>query len=204
MCWMKNAWPVKALALGGRQNRLTAEGVPCIDQNFDVYSVEYSFADGAKFIMDGRSMLGCQDVYASYAQGTKGNAIVSKTGDCGLPSSTHTGQLPKRSNLIWESKVAPNETSPYQNEWNDLVDAIRNDKPYNEAKRGVEASLTSSMGRMSAHTGREITFDEMLGGEHEYAPNLDKLTFDGPAPVMPNANGKYPVPQPGIVTNREF
>ena len=44
------------------------------------------------------------------------------------------------------------------------------DKPYNEAKRGVEASLVTSMGRMAAHTGQEITFDEMLNCEHEMAP----------------------------------
>jgi len=43
-----------------------------------------------------------------------------------------------------------------------LVDAIRDDKPYNEVQRGVEASLVSSMGRMSANTGREVTFDQML------------------------------------------
>ena len=49
------------------------------------------------------------------------------------------------------------------------MDAVRDDKPYNEVKRGVEASLVSSMGRMAAHTGREITFDEMLQCEHEMA-----------------------------------
>ncbi len=106
--------------------------------------------------------------------------------------------------MLWESKGAPNERDPYQNEWNDLVDAIRNDKPYNEVKRGVEASLVTSMGRMAAHTGRIITFDQMLNCEHEFAPDVDKLTMDGPAPLMADANGKYPVPQPGIVTDREY
>ena len=130
-------------------------------------------------------------------------AIASKAGDCGLPSATYKGRLPKKENLIWQSKLAPEESNPYQNEWNDLMDAIRNDKPYNEAKRGVEASVVTSMGRVSAHTGREVTFEEMLNNKLEYAPNLDKLTFDGPAPVMPDSSGKYPVPQPGIVTDRE-
>ena len=201
---MKNAWPVKALALGGRHYKKNSDGVPFIDQNFDVYSVEYSFADGAKFVMDGRSMTGCPPTYASYAQGTKGMAIVSKSGDCGLPSSTYKGQLPVRSNQIWQSKIGPGEGNPYHNEWVDLVDAVRNDKPYNEAKRGVEASLVTSMGRMAAHTGRAFTFEELLKSDDEYAPNLDKLTFDGPAPLMPDANGTYPIPQPGITMKREF
>jgi predicted dehydrogenase len=204
VCWMKNAWPTKAVTLGGRQIRTTADGIPCVDQNFDVYSVEYSFADGAKFIMDGRSMSGCENIYASYGQGTKGNAIFSRAGDCGLPSSTYKGQIPTRSNLIWESKIKPGEEDPYTNEWNDLLYAIRNDKPYNEVKRGVEASIVSSMGRMSAHMGRTVTFDELLNSQLEYAPNLDKLTFDGPAPLLPDANGKYPIPQPGMNTKTEF
>jgi hypothetical protein len=54
------------------------------------------------------------------------------------------------------------------------------------------------------HGGRTVTFEELLNSDHEYAPNLDKITLDGPAPVMPDAEGKYPIPQPGIVTKREY
>jgi hypothetical protein len=39
------------------------------------------------------------------------------------------------------------------------LDAIRQDKPYNEARRGAEASLVTSMGRMAAHTGRIVTYN---------------------------------------------
>jgi len=90
------------------------------------------------------------------------------------------------------------------NEWNDLTEAIRNDKPYSEVKRGVEASLTTSMGRMAAHTGQEITFEQMLNHEHEYAPGADKLTMESPAPLLAGPDGKYPIPMPGITTNREY
>ncbi len=203
-CWMKNAWPVKAQALGGRHYRQSPDGKPFIDQNFDTYSVEYSFADGAKLIFDGRCIPDCNDVFSSYAQGTKGMAIVSKSGDCGTPSSTYKGQLPKRENMLWQSKGTPGEENPYQNEWNDLIDAIRGDKPYNEARRGVEASLVTSMGRMAAHTGREISYDDMLNCQHEFAPDADKMTMDGPAPLTADALGKYPVPMPGITTQREY
>ena len=199
LCWMKNAWPVKAQALGGRHYRGNS-----VDQNFDSYAVEYTFADGSKFMMDGRCINGCNDIYSSYAQGSKGLAIVSHHSDCGLPSSTYKGQNPERSNQLWVSKVDPDQQNPYQNEWNDLVDAIRNDKPYNEAKRGVEASLVTSMGRMAAHTGQEITFEEMLNSDHEYAPGLDKLTMDSSAPLRADSNGKYPVPEPGVKKKREF
>lgn len=198
-CWMKNAWPIKAMGLGGRHYR-----DDCVDQNFDNYSVEYTFEDGSKFVMDGRCATGAETVYYSAAHGTKGNAIISKSGDCGGDSSTYSGQLPNRANRIWQSEISPEESNPYQNEWNDLVDAIRDDTPYNEAKRGVEASLVTSMGRMAAHTGRTVTFEELLNSEDEYAPGLDKLTMDGPPPILPDATGHYPVPQPGITKKREF
>ena len=202
--WMKNAWPVKAQALGGRHYRQSAEGIAYIDQNFDVYAVEYTYEDGTKFNFDGRCMTGCNDIYSSYLHGTKGSAVVSKHGDCGQPSSLYTGQAPSSSGRIWESKVSEDEKDPYVNEWNDLMDAILNDKPYNEVKRGVETSLVTSMGRMAAHTGQEITFEDMLNCEHEMAPGLDKLTADSPAPLQLGKNGKYPVPQPGITTKREY
>ena len=209
LCWMKNSWPVSAQALGGRHYKKNPDGLDYVDQNFDTYSVEYTFADGSKFIMDGRCINGCKPIYHSFVHGTKGAAVVSADGDCGLPSSTWKTQMtdrnPKSPNKIWTSVVKPEERDPYLNEWNDLVDAIRNDKPYSEVKRGVEASLTTSMGRMAAHTGQEITFEQMLNSTHEFAPGADKFVdMNSPAPVQADANGKYPVPQPGIVRDREY
>ena len=204
LCWMKNAWPVKAQALGGRHYKNSPEGKPYVDQNFDSYSVEYTFADGAKMIMDGRCINGCNDIYKSFAHGSKGIAIVSNNSDCGLPSMTFKGQNPERSKMIWTSKIAQADADPYLNEWNDLMEAIRNNKPYNEVERGVKASLISSMGRKAAHTGQEITYDEMLNSTHEYAPDADKFTMDSPPPLKSDSDGKYPIPMPGITKEREY
>ena len=204
LCWMKNAWPVKAQAIGGRHYKTNPDGEPYVDQNFDSYSVEYTFPDGAKMYMDGRCINGCNDIYSSYAHGSKGIAVVSHSNDCDPPSRTFKGQNMSRPNMIWESKVDPALRNPYQNEWNELMDAIRNDKPYNEVERGVKASLVSSMGRKSAHTGQEITFDDMLNSDHEYAPDADKMTMDSPAPLVAGPDGKYPIPMPGITKNREY
>jgi predicted dehydrogenase len=203
MGWMKNQWPVKAQALGGRHYRTSPEGVMYVDQNFDTYSVEYTYADGTKFFFDGRTIAGCEQIYSSYMHGTKGSGIASKHGDCGQPSSLYASQ-DVASKMLWESKVRPEEEDPYQNEWNDMVDAIRDDKPYNEVQRGVEASLVSNMGRMAAHTGREVTYDQALNGDFEMSPNTDKFTMDSAAPLVADAHGRYPVPQPGIVTSREY
>lgn len=203
ICWMKNAWPIKAQALGGRHYK-TNGGVPFVDQNFDVYAAEYTFADGSVYNFDGRCMTGCSEIYSSFAHGTKGVAVASKSGDCGAPSSIYKGQNTDRANLLWESKTDPKERDPYKNEWRDLVSAIRDDKPYNEVQRGAEASLVTSMGRMAAHTGTIITYEQILNSTHEFGPNVDKLTEDGPAPLIADAQGRYPIPQPGIVTDREY
>ena len=204
LCWMKDAWPVNAQALGGRHYRESPEGVTYVDQNLDTYAVEYSFADGTRLNLDGRCINGCKNIYHSYIHGSKGSAIASKSGDCGLPSSTYKGQTPDRAQRIWESKVPFDQRNPYQNEWNDLVDAIRDDKAYNEAARGAITSMVTSMGRMAAHTGQEISYDQMLNCPHEMAPGLDKLTMDSPAPLKSDAQGRYPIPQPGIVKDQEY
>ena len=196
-CWMKNAWPVEAKALGGRHYR-----GDFVDQNFDTYDVEYTFADGSKFFMQGRNMVGCHQEFASYVHGTKGSAIVSTSSHFPARSRIFKNQNMTKENQVWE--YPDKEVTPYQLEWDHLIAAIRNDTPFNEVKRGVEASVVTSMGRMAAHTGQIITYDEMLNCEHEFAPGVDKLTPEGPAPIQANAEGKYPVPMPGIIKTREF
>jgi hypothetical protein len=194
---MKDAWPVKAQALGGRHYRGDK-----IDQNFDLYSVEYTFADGAKLFLEGRCMNGCVDDHSSHAQGSKGMAIISLAGHMPSHASIFKGQKRTRSDLLWACRQP--EPNPYDTEWQDLLDAIREDKPYNEVERGVRASLVTSMGRMAAHTGQEISFEDMLNCQHEFAPDVAELTLTSQAPLRCGPDGKYPVPMPGITRQREY
>ena len=196
-CWMKDAWPIKAQAIGGRHYR-----GDYIDQNFDSYSVEYTFADGTKLLLDGRCVPGCHDEFASYAHGTKGLAVISSSSHTPAKCRIYKGQNLDSDELSW--RYPPPEPNPYQLEWDELIAAIRSDKPYNEAERGAKASLVTSMGRMAAHTGQVITYDQILQSDHEFAPDLDKLTMNSPAPLQLASNGKYPVPMPGLVTKREY
>jgi predicted dehydrogenase len=162
-CWMKDAWPVKAHALGARHFRDEA-----VDQNLDIYSIEYTFADGTKLFFNGRHQTGCKDEFASYVHGTKGSGIISTNAHAPGKCRTFKGHHVTRADMIWAFPQP--EKSPYQLEWDDLVQAIRDDKPYNEVKRGATASLITSMGRMAAHTGQEITYEDMLKVDHEFAP----------------------------------
>jgi predicted dehydrogenase len=197
-CWMKDAWPVKAQAVGGRHFRGDA-----IDQNFDNYSVEYTFADGTKLFLEGRYMDGCDPEFASFAHGTKGSAVISTAGHTPCRSRICKGQNPRGKDVAWKWG-SEDEPNPYVTEWDDLLRAIREDKQYSEVKRGAEASLVTAMGRMAAHTGKTITLDEMLNNEQELGPDVDKLTMESPAPLQADKDGKYPVPQPGRTGKREF
>lgn len=196
-CWMKDAWPVEAKASGGRHYRGNN-----VDQNFDSYAVEYTWEDGSKFFLEGRTIAGCHDEFATYLHGSKGSAVVSSAGHMPSRARIYKNQKFAKENLIW--RFPGEEPNPYQLEWDHLISAIYENKPYNEAERGTKASLVTSMGRMAAHTGRVIKLDQMLNCEHEFAPDVDKLRLDGPAPLVADAEGKYPVPQPGIVKEREY
>lgn len=196
-CMMKDAWPVEAKGFGGRHYR-----GDYVDQNFDSYSVEYTFEDGSKLMLEGRGMPGCANEFASYAHGTRGSAIISTASHSPARCRIFSGQNMAKENQTWA--FPDREPSPYDLEWDDFMVAIRQNTPYSEVRRGAEASLVTSMGRLAAHTGQIITFDEMLNHEHEFAPDVDKLTMDSSAPLQVGANGLYPVPQPGLKGRREY
>jgi predicted dehydrogenase len=197
-CWMKDAWPVSAKGSGGRCYR-----GDCIDQNFDTYSVEYTFGDGTKLYLEGRNIPGCDQQFASYVHGSKCAAVISSNSHTPARCRIYKGQKFNRADIVWAFPQP--EPNPYQVEWDHLVHAIKKDKLYNEVKRGAEASLVTAMGRMAAHTGQVITFDDMLNCKSEFAPDVDKLTLTSLAPLqMDRLTKRYPIPQPGIVRDREY
>ena len=90
-CWMKGAWPVSAKGSGARCYR-----GDYIDQNFDTYSVEYTFADGSKMFLEGRNIDGCNQEFASYAHGTKGSAVISSNSHSPARCRIYKGQNMRR------------------------------------------------------------------------------------------------------------
>ncbi|HVS36975.1 MAG TPA: Gfo/Idh/MocA family oxidoreductase, partial [Gemmataceae bacterium] len=203
-CWMKDAFPIMASATGGRHYR-ELNGVPQIDQNFDHYAVEYTYKDGTKLLLQGRTMPNCSQLFASYGIGSKGSCVISEASHAPARVRTYKGfDVTNKEDITWRYNNGKDEGNPYDIEWDDLLDAIRNNKPYNEAPRGTEASLVTAMGRIAAHTGQVVKRDDYLNKCVEMAPDVDKLTIGGAAPVLADKDGKYPVPQPGIVKTKEY
>jgi predicted dehydrogenase len=187
-CWAKGAWPVAAQGMGGR----------CYQECgnlFDHYTVEYTFADGGKLYVFSRHMNGCWNEYADYAHGTKGSAVIMTTLASPDPK-IYKGQKMVKEELAWE--FGQPDPNPYHAEWQVLVDAIRQNKPHNEAHRGAEANFAALMGRMAVHTGRYVTCDEAVNSNFQYVADIDNLTMDTPAPIQAGPDGIYPAPQPGL------
>ncbi|MGC8641699.1 MAG: Gfo/Idh/MocA family protein [Isosphaeraceae bacterium] len=186
-CWVKGAWPVSCQGQGGRQVR----AIP--DQLFDHYLVEYTFPDGTRLMAEGRHMDQCWGFFGSQIHGAKGCAVL---GEGIHDPKIYRGHKPTPGNLVW--KYSGPECNHYQVEHDLLFDAIRNDKPYNEAERCACAAMVGIMGRMAAESGKMVTWEEAMKSKIELAPGLDKLTMHSPAPVQPDAAGHYPVAMPGF------
>jgi hypothetical protein len=78
-----------------------------------------------------------------------------------------------------------------------LIDAIRNDRPHNEAKRASYSDLASIMGRAAVHSGQIITWDQALASTFQFCPYIDTLNENSPPPVVADAQGRYAPPIPG-------
>ena len=187
-CWCKDAWPVSAQGQGGRQVR------DANDELFDHYAVEYSFGDGTRLFAQGRHMHNCWGFFGDVVHGTTGCAVL---GEGIKDPKIFKGHKAENDKIIWRYKGEP--WNHYQYEHDLLFDAIRNDKPYNEAERSAYAALTGILGRMAAESGKEITWEQALNSDLVLAPNLEKLSsMDDPAPVQPGADGKYAQAKPGF------
>jgi predicted dehydrogenase len=188
-CWIKDAWPTAAHGIGGRM----AGSTDC-SQNFDCYSVEYTFPDGTKALATGRYLPNCFNDFATFVHGAKCAGQFS--GNIHAPTvQTYKDQRIAADNIAWKPKGE--KASPYQVEWNELLSAIRQSRPHNEARRAALTNLAAMMGRAAVHTGRIITWDEAMNSNFQFCPNVAALTASGPPPIHADAQGRYLVPVPG-------
>jgi predicted dehydrogenase len=188
-CWIKDAWPVSAEGLGGRVPNST----DC-SQNLHTYAIEYTFPDGTKALVNSRAMSNCRNDFSTFVHGTKCAAQFSGSGH--KPTvHIYNDQRAAKNNIAWRAEKE--KVSPYQVEWDVLLEAIRQDRPHNEVERAAYANLASIMGRAAIHTGKIITWDQAMASDFRFYADVKTLTEESPAPVQADEQGRYPAPIPG-------
>jgi len=167
--WAKGEHPVEANGMGGREVRKGRDH----GQIFDHHFVEFTYSDGMKMYSQCRHIRGCWNRVSEHAHGTKG---------AGGIASRERG------------------ANPYAQEHVDLINAIRNDtRGYNEGHYGATSSFTAVLGRMATYSGQALKWDDAVAkGPAEFPLDHDKLAWDAAPPVVPDENGRYPVPVPGV------
>jgi myo-inositol 2-dehydrogenase / D-chiro-inositol 1-dehydrogenase len=172
MNWAFGATPVKVMGMGGRQVRTAPE----YGNIFDHFAVEFEYPNGARVMSMCRQTPGCADRVEEKIVGTKGHAF--GYGEIAGPSA-------------W--KFEGDELNPYVVEHTDLIASIRDGKPLNEGKRIAESTLCAIMGRMSAYTGRALSWDwamnasklDLTPAKFEFGPNpVDPVAVPGTTPLV--------------------
>ncbi len=144
MNWAFGGPPVKALGMGGRQSRTD----PKYGNAWDHFSIEFEYANGARVQSFCRQAPGASNRVSERLTGTRGTADPS-------------GRI--RGEKAWEFAGKKEMKNPYDVEHVDLIRSIREGQPLNEGHRIAETTLTAILGRVSAYTGREVSYQWLLG-----------------------------------------
>jgi hypothetical protein len=143
---------------------------------------EFTYGDGTKLLSECRHQANTWGSVTEWAHGEKGSANVSGS------------QIDVKNGQGWSYK-GPKPPDAYQVEHDDLMDAIRQNKPYNEAEYGAHSTMTSILGRMASYSGQQIKWDDAINAEVSVMPK--NFAFDAQPPTLPNKEGRYPIPMPG-------
>ncbi len=175
--WFTGKKPVKAVAFGARQRRLTGD-------QYDMFSVDYTYEGGIHMHSMCRQIDGCVSNVSEFIQGTKG----SWTSRDGHSIKDLQG------NELWrydkeKEKAEFKVDDAYVLELVNWVNLIRSKKPICQAEETAISSLTAVMGRISAYTGGEVTWDQVMSMDMNLLPeNLELKNMD---------MSKYMIPIPG-------
>jgi len=176
--WVNQATPIEAQAQGGREVRTGKEH----GQIFDHTMVEYTYPGGARMLSCCRHVQNAWGQVGEYAHGTKGTANIGGGKIYGADGK-----------LIW--KYEGRNVQGHQQEQLDMIDNLRAGRLPNETEYGALSTMTAVLGRMAAHSGQVIPWDKALSSDLSLGGGT--LAWDATPPVVPDDQGRYPVPVPG-------
>ncbi|QDT38065.1 Gfo/Idh/MocA family oxidoreductase [Stratiformator vulcanicus] len=177
-CWFKDQYPTVARGMGGRQFRTD----PKYGQIFDHFAVQFEFDDDTHVFSECRHIPRVWNSVSEKAYGTKGM----------LDMADRRGRMMTDSERV----RLTSDGDPYQIEHDDMQEAIRKGKSYNEGEYGAMSTMTAILGRMATYSGKDISMEKALASDKSLVPT--EMTWESEPPVMPNDKGEYPVPMPGV------
>jgi len=176
--WLTGKYPTVAYGMGGRQVRVGKE----YGQIFDHHAVEYEYGDGTRMISQCRHQPNTWSPVSEHVAGTKGT--------CDISGGNITGEN------SWKYGSHKGDHDPYQVEHDVLFESIRSGNPINEGEYGAKSSLTAILGRLATYCGQPVKWEDAL--RSRVTPEDQKYSFDATPPVLPDANGFYPIAVPGV------
>ena len=176
--WLKDAYPVVARGMGGREVRKGKD----FGQIFDHFSVEFEYADGSTMLSQCRHIRKAWSSVSEHAHGSKGVANISG------------GVIKPFDGMEFRSDKG---RGGHQQEHHDLFKDLLDGRVPNEGDYGAKSTMTAILGRMATYSGKQVSWDQGINSELVLC-EVDGLTdLDSPAPVQPDENGDYPIPVPG-------
>jgi predicted dehydrogenase len=194
--WFIGGYPSQAQGMGGRQVRNGKDHGEIFDHHF----VEFTYDSGAVISSQCRHQPGCMRKVNENFQGTQGS-INTGNGQLtdleGNETYKYKAGLKTNSSKPSNSSADPlNEPNPYQVEHDELFASIRNGGLIADAENGAKSTLTAIMGRMATYSGKVITWDQVMNSNLQIMP--ESMDWNSNPPSMPDTNGMYPIPTPGI------
>ena len=181
--WFKGGYPVRAQGMGGRQVRTGKE----YGEIFDHHFVEFTYADGTVLNSQCRHIKGTLSRVDEQIQGTKGTIY------CG-----NANMIDRKGKVLFQFDKTK-ENNPYQTEHDELFDAIaKGEYKFDDAENGAKSTLTAIIGRMATYSGQLMEWDKVLNSGFSIMP--EKFDFNSPPPVLPDADGRYPIAVPGVTS----
>jgi len=177
--WIKQAHPIQAQGMGGRQVRCQ----PGIGEIYDHHAVEFIFADGSRMFSYCRQIPGCWDSFSQHAHGTKGFASIQGHGESELHVEGQKAMKWKRTD------------EGHQVEMDDLVAALQAGQPSNDVQWAAESTMTAILGRMATYSGQMVDWDKAMASNLDLAPA--HLSWEDEPKTRPGADGIYPCATPG-------
>jgi len=166
--WAVGTHPVKCMGMGGREVRVQ----PKYGNIFDHFAIEFEYPNGVRVMSMCRQTPGCASRVSEQIVGTKG--LIRTDGSNGYIEGANP----------YRAGESPN---PYVVEHTDLIASIRSGNVLNEGRQVAESTMCAIMGRMSAYTGKEISWDWVMNAsELDLRPPVyDFVNMQAPAVSVP-------------------